>query len=300
MVDLLVSEEEIQHIYRDLITDISTREKELRDTIPVGTTADLPAHLRSTRNDWVSGRKSLRTVPVSNAYARELGQPVENSVLRALSGLDVIVNVLDDVIDSQSLTADTRIRLTVNAAFASVFLAENLPTERQKEGGDLLRDYFTALFQIPLVEQQLFDEMGDADSDSGREAAGVQIYSYRARDIDAFARLPALVSEITPAAEQRLIDDLRTYRARRLLFKDIHDVPRDLSDDDMTPIIHLLRHHQSVDDAVDAIERIYAEFEYTEQGNQQYSSLLKDLEEPPSDLQALLGEAMTTVMNSPK
>ncbi|QSG07130.1 hypothetical protein [Halapricum desulfuricans] len=297
MVGLPVKEQKIQGLYRDLINDISIREENLRDALPVEATAELPAHLRSTETDWESGRKSLRTVPAVNAYTCELEQTVEDAVLRMLTGLDANVNVLDDVIDSQTLTAETRIRLTVNAAFSSVLITENLPTGRQDEAGDLLRDYFTALFQIPLVEQRLFNEMEDAENDSARVTAGVQIYSYRSRDIDAFARLPALVAEVTPATKRRLVQDLRTYRARRLLFKDIHDVPRDMSDNDMTPVIHLLQHHQSVDETVDAVERIYAAFEYSTQGTQQYSSLLKELEGVPPNLRALLQEAMHTVTN---
>jgi hypothetical protein len=298
MVGLSVEGDEIRRLYRDLIDDVDIRETHLQDTLPVETTAELPAHLRSTVTDWESSRKSLRTLPVANVYTQELGRPVEDAVLRTLTGLDASVNVLDDVIDSQSLTTETRIRLTVNAAFSSVLIAEHLPADHQQDAGDLLRDYFTALFQIPLVERRLFDRMERVDSDAARTAAAVDIYSYRARDIDAFARLPALDSGIDETIERRLVQDLRTYRARRLLFKDIHDVPRDLADEDMTPIIHLLRDHRSIDDAVDVVERINADFEYTEEGAQQYGSLLDELEETPSDIRQLLQEAMTTVTNA--
>lgn len=296
MAELSVGDDEIYRIYRDLIEDISIREEKHRDEIPIEGTAELPTHLDDIVNDWETGRKSLRTVPVANVYAEEFERSLEESVLRTLTGLDATVNVLDDIIDSQSPTPESRVRLTVNAAFSSVLVAENLPTENRDQANDLLRQYFTALFQIPLVERRLFDEMKAVASDPEREAAAVKSYSYRARDIDIFARLPAISSGVEPDIEQRLVQDLRTYRARRLLFKDIYDVPRDLSDGDITPIIHVLRNGRSVDETVETIERIYAEFEYTNKGIQQYGSILKHLEGIPSDINTLLQGAKRTVM----
>lgn len=263
-------------IYENLVGDVSHWEEALRDALPVDTTAELPSHLHSIVDDWKTGRKSLRTVAAINAYAREIGDSPEGSIVRTLTGLDATFNVLDDVIDTQNLTTETRIRLTVNAAFSSVLIAENLPPEARGEIGSLMREYFTALFQIPLVESRLFDEMKTAESDSNRVAAAVKVYSYRARDIDAFAQIPAFVGGLQSETRRRSLQDLRTYRARRLLFKDIHDVPRDLADDDMTPIVHLLRSPQGVDEIADIVERIYVKFQYTSQGNQQYGSLMRD------------------------
>lgn len=127
MVGVAVSREEIADIYDTLVADISNREVKLRESLPVDTTADIPAHLHRIVDDWTAGRKSLRTVPTLNAYAREVGDPPEKSVVRTLAGLDALVNVLDDVVDSRALPTAARIRLTVNAAFSSVLIAESIP-----------------------------------------------------------------------------------------------------------------------------------------------------------------------------
>ena len=132
-----------------------------------------------------------------------------------------------------------------------MLLAEHSPPDARDKIRDRLRDCVTALFQIPLVEQRLFALMADAADEHQRHKAATQIYVYRSRDIDAFADITALVTELTAESTQRLRHDLRTYRARRLLFKDIRDVERDLRDDDMTPVIHLLKYHDATENVLD-------------------------------------------------
>jgi len=283
--------DEIGQIYVDLAEDISAREERLREELPIETTAEIHTHLRSVVDDWETGRKSLRTVPVCAVYAHELDRPLGESLKHLLTGLDASVNVLDDIIDTQDLSPQVRIGLTVNAAFSAVLLAEHCPPDERNEIRERLRDYFTALFQIPLVEQRLFATMAAAEDGNRRHQAAKQIYAYRSRDIDAFTNIAAVVTDLNGETEQRLRHDLRTYRARRLLFKDIRDVERDLRDDDMTPVVHLLQHHDTIEDVLDAVTDLYRRFSYSEEGNERYGEILGELETAPDDLHSVLSEA---------
>lgn len=93
----------------------------------------------------------------------------------------------------------------------------------------------------------------------------------------------------------RLRSDLRTFRARSLLFKDIYDVPRDLVDDDMTPIVALLTASDSIEAITAEVEQIYDSFEYTPTGRTRYGDVLADLTGAPDDLAALLREQQQRV-----
>lgn len=283
---------EIEQIYDNLAEDVLTREERIQEELPVDTTAEIHTHINSVAEDWKSGRKSLRTVPVCSVYARELGSPPKESIRNFLTGLDASVNILDDIIDTHELSPQVRIGLTVNAAFSAVLLAENCPPNARDEIREQLRDYFTALFQIPLVEQQLFDSMTAAESRHQRNQAAGQIYAYRSRDIEGFADVAAIEADIGTEAKQRLRSDLRTYRARRLLFKDIRDVERDLQDKDVTPIIHFLKYYQTADDVLDSVTELYSRFSYSEVGDERYGETLRKAEKEPEDLHSLLSEAM--------
>jgi hypothetical protein len=286
-----VGSDEIGQHYADLAEDVSARERQLREELPIESTAEIHTHLRGVVNDWESGRKSVRTVPVCKVYTQELGKPLEESLTQLLTGLDASINVLDDIIDTQELTPQVRIGLTVNALFSAVLLAENCPPGTHDEVGNQLREYFTALFQIPLVEQRLFASMEDAGAEDQRQQAAEQIYAYRSRDIDAFADTAAVVTDLDTETKPRVRHDLRTYRARRLLFKDIRDVERDLRDDNMTPVMQLLRHHETTDETVAAVMDLYRRFSYSEAGNERYMDRLYELEGKPDDLESLLTEA---------
>lgn len=291
MAERPIGSDEIGQLYSDLAEDVSTRERQLREELPIESTAEIHAHLRGVVEDWKNGRKSVRTVPVCEVYRLEIGEPLEESLIQLLTGLDASINVLDDIIDTQELTPQVRIGLTVNAAFSVVLLVENTPPRARDEVGNQLREYFTALFQIPLVEQRLFALMEDAETEDQRQQAAEQIYAYRSRDIDAFADIAAVVSDLDTETKPRVRHDLRTYRARRLLFKDIRDVERDLRDDDMTPVIQLLRHHETTDEIVAAVMDLYRRFSYSEVGNKRYGDRLDELEGEPDDLESVLREA---------
>ncbi|WP_323190687.1 hypothetical protein [Halostella sp. PRR32] len=290
MVEYSTPPREIRGIYEDLARDVFDREEQLRKELPIETTAGISTHLSGVADDWKTGHKSLRTLPVCNVFACQRSQPLGDPLKRLLTSLDASVNVLDDIIDTQELSTESRIALTVNAAFSATLLAENCPPDIRSEVCSRLRNYFTALFQIPLVEQQLFESLRDAETKQQRQRTAEEIYAYRSRDIDAFVRIAAVVSELDPEYEQQLLRDLRTYRAHRLLFKDIYDVERDLTDDDMTPVVYLLQQYDSIESVVGTVEGLYRRFSYSDRGSQQYGDILCELEDPPSDLHSSLQE----------
>ncbi len=293
--ELPVEPEEIHAIYLVIADEIFVHEESLRDSLPIDTTAGISTHLTELVDCWNDARKSIRTTPTANVYARELGDPPDPSILRVLVGLDAEVNVLDDIIDTKDLPTERRVALTANAAFASILIAESVPPAHRETIATVLREYFTALFQIPLVEARLFEKLRDAATLTARREAAREIYAYRARDIDAFARIPAIVFGLDEETKQRLLSDLRAYRAHRLLYKDIHDVSRDLADDDMTPVVALLTAYDSIETIMTEVEQIYDHFEYTTTGKTRYKDVLNELEESPDDLATLLREKQQLV-----
>ncbi|MWV40007.1 hypothetical protein [Natrialba sp. INN-245] len=290
-----VSSNEITQIYVDLVEDIRIREGEIQEELPVDTTAEIHTHLTEIVEDWETGRKSLRTIPVCNAYARQLEGPIDDSLKRLLTGLDASVNVLDDIIDTRELSPETRIALTTNVAFSSVLLAENCPSDRRNELAEELRDYFTILFQIPLVEQQLCSSLAQSNDQSEQRRAAEQMYAYRSRDIDGFVRISAKFYDLDPKEMQQLLHDLRAYRCRHLLFKDIRDVKRDLVDEDLTPIIQLLQCHESIDDITNVIDDLYLRFTYSKKGDDIYGDILREFENQPDDIHSTLRELKAEV-----
>lgn len=288
MSSLSIPRHEIRRIYVELADDVAGRERRLGDELPIDTTADVPGHLREAVRNWKSGRKSLRTVPVCNVYARECLEEVPEDIVGAMVGLDGVINMLDDIIDTRNLPTEEKVGLTLNVAFSIALLVEGTPPEARDEVTDILLEYLTAVFQIPLVERRLFDRLSAAETASERQAAAEAVYAYRSRDIDAFARLPASVMDVSEETATRLVSDLRTYRARRLLFKDIRDVERDLADGDSTPIIHLLRTCEEGAGVVAAVEDLHERFQYSTAGASTYGDVLEELEEPPSDLGAAI------------
>lgn len=298
MTRLPVSRREVRRIYADLAEDVSVRERRLGEDLPVDTTADIPARLRETIDKWKRGQKSLRTVPVCNVYARHCDGTVADSMKRTLTGLDATINMLDDIIDTQGLTKRSKVALTLNVAFSSVLMVEGCPPDARAEINDVLLEYFTAVFQIPLVERELLERMTRASSPGERLDAATSFYAYRSRDIDAFARLPATTRDMDPAVEERLLEDLRSYRGRRLIFKDIRDVERDLADGDTTPVIYFLRTCDGTEEIVDVIRDLHSRFTYSGAGRRSYGDVLEELEDAPDDLHAAIRDTRETIFGT--
>lgn len=299
MSDIPVPRRKIRRIHSELARDVSVREQDLGRSLPIDATANVAERLRDTIDNWESGRKSIRTLPACNVYARHCERPVPESIMRTLTGLDATVNVLDDIIDTRDLTKQSKVTFTANAAFSAVLMLESCSPRSRDEINDILLEYFTALFQIPLVERKLFDQLREARSSSERRKAAENFYAYRSRDIDAFARLPATAMGVTADEEERFLRDLRAYRSRRLLFKDIRDVERDLDDDDITPVIHFLRTCETTDGVVNAIEDLHGRFTYSDLGQRRYGDILEALEDPPEDLHSVVRNTRNVVVQPP-
>ena len=296
MAPLPVPQSEVRGIYMDLADDVANRERRLGEELPVGRTFDIPARLLDAVDNWETGRKSLRTVPACNVYARHCDDVVPQPVIRTMTGLDAVINMLDDIIDTKGLTTETKVALTLNVAFSTVLMVEGCPPAAKQEVNDNLLEYFTAVFQIPLVERKLFTRMKGATTKEDRLAAAESFYAYRARDIDAFARIPAAVMDVDDEERSQLLSDLRTYRARRLMFKDIHDVERDIADGDTNPLIHLLRTADGTQDVVSDIEDLYARFTYSDAGQRIYGDILQELEDPPANLHSVIRRTRAAVL----
>ncbi|MFB6127892.1 MAG: hypothetical protein ABEJ79_11445 [Halolamina sp.] len=296
MSHLPVSRHEVRRVYADLADDVSAREQALADVLPVDAAAGLSDSLWEVVDNWESGRKSLRTVPACNVYACHSEQPLGDGLIRTLTGLDATINLYDDIIDTRELSTRSKVALTVNAALAGVLTTDGCPPAAKPAVTEALFDYFTTVFQIPPVERELLGEMATVDSQRERRAAAERFYAYRSRDIDALARIPAAVLDVDDGAAQRLLEDLRTYRCRRLLFKDIRDVERHLADGDTTPVLHLLQTADQTSDVVEAIEDLYARFTYSTSGQVVYGDVLMQLESPPEDLGNTVRQARESVL----
>lgn len=75
-----------------------------------------------------------------------------------LVGLDALINVLDDTIDTATLDVDEKIMLTSNAAFSSTELLRNIPSDALSDVAERFQSYFTMVSQIIAVEQRLLTE----------------------------------------------------------------------------------------------------------------------------------------------
>lgn len=290
MDEFPIESETLHAIYLELAEEVLEREDVLEDVLPLSSSADIASDLSGVVERWSDARKSLRTYPTANVFSREIADSLDQSILKLLVGLDAQVNVLDDIIDTAALGTQRRVALTANAAFSSSLILEHAPPPHRQEIASVLREYFTSLFQIPLVEERLFETIRDTDEANTRRDAGVDIYTYRARDIDAFANILAIATDVGEQSKQRLLSDLRVYRARRLLYKDISDVPRDVADTDMTPIIALLESDASIERIETEIEQMYQQFGYTTTGHERYGDILETLESEPDDVTDLLRE----------
>jgi hypothetical protein len=289
-VVLPVDPQDIHQIYQELADDVRMREQALADEVPVDATAKLAALLEQVVTDWESGRKSLRAVPVLTVYQNHLDEPVSDDIKCLLTGLDALINVLDDIVDTPDAPTKLRIRLAFNAAIAPPLFWRHVPPVHTDELGDLLMQYLVEVFQIPLVENKLLDRFQAADSRRQRLQTARELYAYRARVIGAFAKIPAVVHDVDAETTSRIVGDLCAFRARQLLFKDIHDVERDVRDDDETPVSWLLEHEFEMAMITSFISDLYGEFSYSEAGREAYGELLYLLEGHPEDVEQLLVE----------
>lgn len=291
----------IRELYETVANDIDSHEKTLIPELPISQPYGLGEELQTLIERWEAGEKSLRTVPVLNAYALAFPEPIYETTGRALVSLDAFINVLDDIIDTSNLSVEQKIGFTSNAAFSSTELLRTLPPETLTDAAACLQPYFTMLFQIPAVEKRLLNSLRTESDPTKQRAIAVEIYRYRSRGMEAFAELAALIqSKITDQSLdtdtiQRIQRDLRTHRARTLLYKDVRDIIRDAADKDPTPVLSYLRATQCPSDTADFITQVGAAFEYSEQSENTYREALSELEPRPTHLEQVLADKARTI-----
>lgn len=262
-------------IYTELVEDVRQREQELQENdLSDREVTGVSRLLERPPETWENDQKSLRTAPSVFVY-EESGHDVDESTRELLTGLDASINVLDDIIDTQDLGKREKVQLTANAAFSGMLSFTNTPDEYRDEVQDVVTQYLTELFQIPMVEEEEIDNIRQSESVEGAIEPSRTSYSYRARDIDAFAQIPSLLND--KEYPNQLTQDLQSFRAKELIIKDVHDVARDLQDNDITPIIELMNKADSKQEAYSAVEQLIGSFEYSDQGEQEYGGDLDQM-----------------------
>jgi|GEM_PF-2146786 hypothetical protein len=296
--DITITPETIYRRYEALAQRVATEEEDLLPGLPIEDTQRLDDVLRGCITDWENERKSLRTTAVVNALGHAVDGTVPTVCLDVLVSLDAVINVLDDIIDDSAPSKADKIGYTANAAFATTLLYGSLPDSVRERATEQLFEYLTQLFQTPRVESELLAGMQRKTSREDQVAVATEIYQYRGLDIDAFVELALLLytdstqSDMEPSVRQALHEDLVTYRARRLLFKDVYDIQRDYRDDDVTPV--LARVEATGDPAVveTFITDISNQFSYSAHSHDTYRSLLLYLERRPESLSEELSRQM--------
>jgi len=292
---MCVPNDDIEQIYSDLIDTVEERERRLEQDILHGESFGVHTSLERSLQAWKEGRKSLRTLPVIQAYEAVLNDPVADTVKRTLTGLDATINVLDDIIDTRTLEKPEKIELTANVAFAGMLAFTNIPAHYQDRAVDTITQYLTELFQIPLVENRTVTTIQNTTSVDEIVQAASRCYAYRARDIDAFATLPGILHEVDDERRTQLVDDLRVYRAHELIYKDIADVPIDLRDADLTPTIAIMEQSSDPSIVERCLIRIHDQFTYSTASQGVYRQELLSLEREPDDLTKRIVEQMDVV-----
>lgn len=274
--------DDITQIYASLVSDVESRENDLADDIPIDSPQGIDRFLSTVEDSWVNGSRTLRSLPTLNVYGRYLKSPISDGVKKILVGLDAEVNAIDDLIDTRSLRREQKICFTTITAFSNIFIMEGLPNERTDEIINIKYDYFTELAQIPLIEQQLLARLRNADSREEQLSAIEEVYAYRARDIKAFAKIPARVQELDGETTSTFVSDLQTYRAHYLLYEDVRHIKRDLREGHESPVLCLLDLYDDPEQIISIMGEIYDSFEYNERS--EYTDLLVELERRPDDL----------------
>lgn len=275
----------------DLASAIAAQESRLEGALPVGSAYGITACLERVIDEWESGYRGMRSYPVVNTYGQAFGRRVPERLLPVLVALDLKVVTFDDLIDTQALTQDEKICSSAVVAFSTLLEWQPLPSEHVEEIADVLRDYWVVLSQIPLVEGRTMDTIRRAATADEMLAASQSVYAYRARDIDAFVRIPAKIDGLGEPRTAAYLSDLRAFRARYLLFEDFRHIQRDLQEGHANPAIVLMNVIDDPTDVVEVIESMYGQFEYRSE-RADYYPLLSSMERRPDDPERLVRESM--------
>lgn len=282
---------EVEAIYRSVVDGTRRVEVRLDSDLPVGVdipsvAADLTLPLDAWRDEW----KRARSIPALVAVDALVDRPRGDSVARTLVGLDVLVSMLDEFIDTASSDAHRRGVLATNTAFGSFLSFSNVPESCH----GLVWEFLVECAQIPAIERSIGNRLETVEGELPTELL-VTSYRVRSRDIAGFGRIPATAYEINPDSARTLVADLRTYRAHELIFDDIRDARSDIADGIETPVTWLLRTLDSPTAVAEILAYIYSRFRFIDRGNR---DRLRRLERPPTDVCATIADAMDAVDES--
>lgn len=269
-------EKRVSETYRDLAGEVASHESNIDTVVPdafdIGSVhegLELPLTL------WENDQKPTRTVPALLAYERLLDRNELDTVARILVGLDVLVMMLDEFIDTAHTDKRRQTRLGVNLAFSSLLSFSSIPASDRDVVVDAFRAYLAEASRIPLIEQQSKRVLDEASTREQQIELIRFIYEFRARDIAVFGVLPALISDVDGERGDRIASDLQTYRAHCLLYDDIMDIEQDRRNGIVTPVRWLLDRYSDPEEVATRIEDIYRSFEYSD-GD--YTDHLRDIE----------------------
>lgn len=286
--DEVVSTALLSSVLFEFADDVRAVEDELADEIPGGPPQGIHRSLERVGHELASGARTMRTHPAINAVARVTDEPVRAGLLRAMMALDAKVNAVDDVIDTRTLDREERTHLMTVIGFSDLSMLEELPPEHVAEVARILRRYSVELAQIPVVEHRLRARLRTATTRQDRLEGATAIYGYRARDMKAFAEIPAVVAGVSPRVVDRLVADLCAFRARFLLFEDFRHVERDLAADHESPIMVLAGAGATPADLESVVRALLSEFAYTSWADGRYRAVLEALERRPDDVAAVV------------
>lgn len=281
--ELRLTHDQAGHIYDRIINDISSFESDIESDLPIEQSMQMPKLLDKTAANLASGRRTARSVPAVNLYSNLAAEEISTMLIEALVGLDVVVNAADDIIDIEQLDRNQSAIVAANALFGHTFLLDN-PALTHAVGATL-REYYTALAQIPRVERELQKSLRQADSREERISITYDVYEYDAIDIDVFATIPGKELDISDETAELARDGLRCFRARHLLLEDLRHIERTLRQGDTNPVLYLVQNSEPADAAAEitaALER----FEYPD-GTPEVE-LLRTLERRPVDIEAAI------------
>jgi len=278
--------DEVEEVYYSLMRTVRTREADGETPLldraagdEVSSSLSLPIEL------WTAGLKPTRTVPALVAYDVHVDRELFDDLSRVLVGLDVLVAMLDEFIDSKQTERRYRTDLAINIAFASLLSFGSVPESKRDAVNDAILDFLVETAQIPRIEHAVYQELTAADSPESAMDLVLSAYRYRARDISVFGRIPAIIYDVDERTARRIERDLQTYRAHYLLFDDLRDVREDRRNDTQTPVTWLVSVCDGPDEVAQYLEAVYEEFEYSEAA---YTEQLRESEDEPGTLDELI------------
>lgn len=290
--DPTVSMAELGRVFDEFASEIEAAENRLSDEVPGGPAQGIHQFISQVDDEWQSGDRTMRVHPAVNVYERVTGAPVDEDVRALLTALDAKVNAIDDIVDTRNIDWVRKIDLSVVTAFSDLLMLERLPSEHLAELAEILRNYWIELAQIPLVEQRLLGQIQSARNLHEGLAAAKSVYAYRSRDIKAFAQIPAVVIGVEEPVADRIESDLRSFRARYLLFEDFRHIKRDLREGHENPITRLVEADVEREDIRGAVRDIHEHFSYSTAAEGEYADLLRQLERRPDDLDELVTDSV--------